>query len=222
VLQFYNYRLDVFVANYYVGPAGVGLYNVSARMAEALWFLPNSVGFVIFPRAAASTSETMNRFTPRVFRATLAITVLGAIALALLGRFFIRVVYTAEFLGAYLPMLVLLPGVALLGGGKVLTNEIAGRGYPHYNSINAALALVLTLILDLVLIPRYGIVGAALASTVSYSAIFVMAVLFYWIVSRENAIETAPAVEQTGLANPSGLAARAEPKFSSTRTGNQE
>lgn len=221
VLQFYNYRLDVFVVNYYVGPAGVGLYNVSARMAEALWFLPNSVGFAIFPRAAASTPETMNRFTPRVFRATLAITVLGAVALALLGRFFIRIVYTAEFLGAYLPMLVLLPGVALLGGGKVLTNEIAGRGYPHYNSANAALALVLTLILDLVLIPRYGIVGAALASTVSYSAIFVTAVLFYWIVSRDDTTEAVVTAAHTSFADPSGPATKFKSQLSS-RTGNQE
>jgi len=79
---------------------------------------------------------------------------------------------------------VLLPGVVLLGGAKVLTNEIAGRGYPHYNSVNSGLALILTVILDLVLIPRYGALGAALASSLAYTAIFFTAIGFYLNVSR--------------------------------------
>jgi O-antigen/teichoic acid export membrane protein len=82
-------------------------------------------------------------------------------------------------------MLALLPGVVLLGGGKVLTNEIAGRGYPHYNSINAGLALILTIALDLILIPRYGVLGASLASSVAYTLIFLTAIAFYLIVSRK-------------------------------------
>jgi Na+-driven multidrug efflux pump len=71
-----------------------------------------------------------------------------------------------------------------LGGAKVLANEIAGRGYPKYNSINAGLALVLTIVFDLILIPRYAVLGAALASTIAYTAIFFTAIGFYLTVSR--------------------------------------
>lgn len=83
-------------------------------------------------------------------------------------------------------MLALLPGVVFLGSAKVLTNEIAGRGYPHYNSINAGLALVLTVILDLMLIPQYGVLGAALASSIAYMVIFFVAIGFYLGVSRRK------------------------------------
>ncbi len=101
----------------------------------------------------------------------------------------IQVIYSDLFLAAYQPLLALLPGVILLGGGKVLTNEIAGRGYVHYNSVNAGLALVLTVIFDLLLIPRWGVLGASWASTIAYSAIFLTAVIFYRSVSRnQNAI----------------------------------
>jgi Na+-driven multidrug efflux pump len=68
----------------------------------------------------------------------------------------------------------------------VLTNEIAGRGYPQYNSINSGLGLVLTVILDLLLIPGYGVLGAAIASSVAYTAIFSVAVGFYLFVSRRK------------------------------------
>jgi O-antigen/teichoic acid export membrane protein len=191
VLQFFNYRLDVFIVNYFLGPAGVGVYGVSVGLAELLWYLPNAVGFVIFPKAAASKPEEMNAFTPRVFRLTLLLTAFGGAGLALFAKPLIKLIYSSAFAGAYVPMLALLPGAVLLGAGKVLTNEIAGRGYPHYNSINAGVALVLTVALDLLLIPRYGILGAAVASSVAYSAIFVTAVVFYRTVSRKTSQRSA-------------------------------
>jgi O-antigen/teichoic acid export membrane protein len=106
--------------------------------------------------------------------------------LALLGPLLISIVFGPAFSASYAPLLALLPGIVLLGGGKVLTSELAGRGYAHYNSINAGMALVLTVVLDLALIPRLGVTGAAIASTVAYSVIFVTAVFFYLLVSRRS------------------------------------
>jgi len=186
ILQFFNYRLDMFIINYFLGSSGAGLYSVSVAIAELLWYLPNAVGFVILPKAAASEARDMNRFTPRVFGITLALTALGGVGIAVLGQPFIRLIYSSDFLPAYTPLLALLPGVVLLGSAKVLTNEIAGRGYPHYNSINSALALVVTIGLDMLLIPRYGVLGAAIASSAAYTLIFVTAVIFYSSVSRRS------------------------------------
>jgi O-antigen/teichoic acid export membrane protein len=186
VLQFFNYRLDMFIVNYFLGPSDVGIYSISVGMAELLWYFPNAVGFVIFPKAASTKPEVMNHFTPRVFKITLGLTALGAILLIFLGKPLIGYVYSSSFLPSYAPMVTLLPGVVLLGGAKVLTNEIAGRGYPEYNSINSGLALILTIILDLILIPRYGVIGAAMASSISYSAIFFLSIGFYLFVSRKK------------------------------------
>jgi len=189
VLQFFNYRLDLFLVNYFLGPSSTGIYTVAVAMAEMLWYLPNAVGFVIFPKSANTKAETMNRFTPRVFRLTMALTAAGAVAMAIFGKPFIDIVYSPAFASAYGPMLALLPGVVLLGGGKVLTNEIAGRGYPQYNSIASGVSLVLTIGLDLLLIPRLGVLGAAVASSVAYIAIFILALVFYRsVVNRQRKI----------------------------------
>ena len=191
MLQFFNYRLDVLLLNYYLNTTEVGIYSVSTRLAELLWNLPSSVGFVIFPKAAASTPEELQHFTPRVFRITLAMTAIGAIGLAFLGKPLIRIIYDQAFISAYLPLLALLPGVVLIGGAKVLTNEIAGRGYPHYNSINSGLSLILTLLFDLLLIPRYGMLGAAIASSLSYTMVFFLALFFYATANRQS-LNTSP------------------------------
>ena len=106
LFQFFNYRLDVFIVNYFLGPASVGIYIVSVMVTELLWYLPNAVGFVIFPKSAATSPEAMNAFTPRVFRITLGLTALGALGLAALGKPLIQVIYSSAFVGAYVPMLV--------------------------------------------------------------------------------------------------------------------
>ncbi len=187
LMQFFNCRLDAFIVNAFVGPASVGIYGVAVSLAELLWHLPNSVGFVIFPKASSTDHQSMNRFTPRVFWIVLAISGVAATGIALFGKLMIRLIFSEAFLAAYVPLLALLPGVVLLGAGKVLTNDIAGRGYPHYNSIVAGLTLVITVVLDLLLIPRMGILGAAIASSVAYSSTFLLSMMFYGIVSRRSA-----------------------------------
>lgn len=184
LLQFFNYRLDMFLVNFFLDPASVGIYSVSVRMAELLWYLPNAVGFVIFPKAASAKPAEMSSFTPRVFWTTLALTAAGAVGLAILGRLLIVVIYSPAFLGAYAPLLALLPGVVLLGGAKVLTNVIAGRGYPQYNSVNAGVSFLLTVVLDLLLIPAHGVLGASIASSISYASTFIIAIGFYLALSR--------------------------------------
>ena len=184
LLQFFNYRLDMFLVNFFLDPASVGIYSVSVRMAELLWYLPNAVGFVMFPRAASAKPAEMRSLTPRVLWATLALTTAGAVGLAILGRLLIVVIYSPAFLGAYAPLLALLPGVVLLGGAKVLTNVIAGRGYPQYNSVNAGVSFLLTVVFDLLLIPAHGVLGASIASSVSYASTFIIAIGFYLALGR--------------------------------------
>lgn len=191
IFQFLNYRLDTFIVNFFLGTAGVGIYGSAVSLGELLWQFPNAVGFVIFPKSSATRPEEMNRITPKILNITLGITGLTAIALALAGPFLIKLIYGPAFAASYQPLLALLPGIVLMGGGKVLANEIAGRGHQHYNSINAGLSLVLTILLDLTLIPRYGAVGAAVASSLAYSAFFIVALVFYLRVSRTTTRSTA-------------------------------
>jgi len=94
LLQFFNYRLDLFIVNFFLGPAEVGIYGVAVVIAELLWKLPNATSFVIFPKSANSTQKEMNRFTPRVFWIVLGISCIGAIGLATFGKSFILIVFS--------------------------------------------------------------------------------------------------------------------------------
>ena len=69
----------------------------------------------------------------------------------------------------------LLAGIVALSAGRVLSNDIAGRGRLILNAYGGLAAVATNVVLNLLWIPRYGIVGAAWASTVSYSVSFLMA-----------------------------------------------
>ena len=53
---------------------------------------------------------------------------------------------------------------------KIMTSYISGRGRAGLVSIAITIALALNVVANFILIPRYGIVGASLASVISYTA----------------------------------------------------
>jgi O-antigen/teichoic acid export membrane protein len=187
VVNFFNYRLDSLLINFFMNPAEVGIYSVSVRLAEFLWVLPRTVAYVIMPKAAATDHKSMNRFTPKVFALTLGITLISALGFIVFGSAIIDSVFGPAFAGAYGPLLFLLPGAIMLASTKVLTSDITGRGYPQYNSMSVGVAFVLTVVLDITLIPIYGIYGAALVSSLAYGSVSILSVFFYLKVRRKSA-----------------------------------
>jgi O-antigen/teichoic acid export membrane protein len=186
LLQHFNYRIDLFFVSAFLGANGVGIYSVAVGLAEVLWHLPGAVAFVIFPRTAGSSIEKSRRDLGPALWLTLGATAMGAALIALVGRPAIRLLFSEAFLDAYVPLLLLLPGVVLLGGAKVLAGVIGGRGFPHLNSINSGISLAVTVVLDLILIPRYGVAGASIASTAAYATTFVTALAMWGLVGRDR------------------------------------
>lgn len=181
--QFFSYRLDSFLVNALVSSAALGIYSVATRLAELLWLLPGAVSTVVLSRATTRSASELNRTTPRLFGRTTALVLMGALVIAMLSGVAVPVLYGSAFSAATVPLLLLLPGVVMLGGATVLTNELAGRGHPGYNTINSITGLLVTIALDVVLIPRLGIRGAAIASTSAYGVNSVLAVAFFLRVS---------------------------------------
>ena len=190
IIQFFNYRLDTLMLAYFMDVADVGYYSIAVTLAEALWYLPSTVGTMIFARTIGLSSDEANRTTPRICRNTLLITLLASLAVFLLGRYVILLLYGSEFLPSVRPLWILLPGIVSLSVYKVLGNEIAGRGKPVINSIALGVSLVVNFFLNWLLIPRWGISGAAFASTVSYTVTAVMTLVVFTRMSGNSWFDT--------------------------------
>lgn len=180
IIGFLNYRIDMFLVNGFLNPTAVGFYSIGVGLGEKLWMVSHAASTVLFPRVAAETDEHRRKeFTPLVARSVLWISVLGALAVFFLSHWLVNFLYSAAFLPAVQPLQILLPGIVALSVGRVLANDIAGRGRPMLNTYVGAGALATNVALNLIWIPRYEIAGAAWASTVSYSLTFVVRLLLY-------------------------------------------
>ena len=177
VLNFLNMRLDVVLLNVLSTPAAVGVYATAAVISELTWQPSLAVSKVIFPRtAAAPDAGAALATTLASTRVTFALTVLVGILVGAVGWVAIPVVFGDGFAGARSALLVLLPGSALWSLSRVLTAALSGMGLPQIGSVVAGASFALTITGDLLLIPRYGVNGAAVASTVAYAGAGLVAV----------------------------------------------
>jgi len=180
IAQFFNYRLDMFIVNYFVGVANVGLYSTAVAGAELLWYIPQAVATILFPRTAAVGVEEAKLFTPKVCRNTFLITFIAALGLSIVSKPLIIFFYGEAYAPSVIPLWLLMPGVVALSISKVLCGDLAGRGLLQYGAYSSAISLVVTVVCDLLLIPRWGITGAAVASSMSY-CIAALVVLFFYV-----------------------------------------
>jgi O-antigen/teichoic acid export membrane protein len=124
---------------------------------------------VFFPHVAGSKREEADRQVGAVSRVTILITSGVAIALIPVATLLIHLILPA-FVPALPPFYLLLPGVVALSVTKVLSSYVAGVGRTVWTSYVNVGSLILNVAANVVLIPRFGIIGASAASVISYSA----------------------------------------------------
>jgi O-antigen/teichoic acid export membrane protein len=168
LFQLLNYRVDMLIIAALLTNADLGLYSISVLIAEVVWYLPSSVGQVLYAKIAADTAESANTFTPLICRSIILIVLIACIFLYIISDFIIPWLFTASFLPSVMPLKLLLPGIVFLSISKVLGSDLIGRGFPQYSTIAAGISFIATVVFDLLLIPTLGINGASLASTIAY------------------------------------------------------
>lgn len=164
-----NYRIDIMILDYMVPPEDIGIYSIGTNVAELLWQLPAAVGMVLFAKSANTqiSTDAVERSTA-ILRLVLPIMIITSFLIAIVAPILIQIVYGTEFVEAGNVLRLLLPGVIAITISKVLHPDLAGRGHPLYALRVFVLSLIINVVLNFILIPGYGINGAALASTISY------------------------------------------------------
>ena len=181
VLQYLNYRLDLFLVAYFRDLRQVGLYALAATLTQLVWLISGAVATAVFARVGAAVDEPRRAAeqTATLARTVLVIQFGLALILAVAAQPLLRTLYGTPFEPAASALWLLLPGAVVLGGAAVLSAHVAGLGRPDLNLVGAIAGLIVTVILDLVLIPSAGISGAAIASSASYGATAAVAAFFF-------------------------------------------
>jgi len=188
VLTFLNYRLDIFLVNYLLNPISTGVYVVAVNIAERLWILSQSVSFVLLPRLSElhGTEGGSHGLAQTLAKAVFLVTLVAVGILAVVSKPFIVLLFGPEYAGASSALLWLLPGIAFGNLSRVLSNDIAARGRPELNTYSATLEVGVNLAANVLLIPKMGINGAALATTLAYTCDAAMKVAVFSHLNRNR------------------------------------
>ena len=182
--NYLNFRLDTFLVNIFANPTQVGFYAVAVGLAEIIWYVSSAAATVLAPRVASAEAATSEITTGRVSRVVFATSLLGALALAVVAPFLIRILFGSAFSPSVVAVWLLLPGIVTLSVARVLSSYLLGRNRLKVDFFASLAGLAMTLVLDLTLIPRYGFVGAAIASSVAYTT--TMLVNMTWVVRNSH------------------------------------
>ncbi|HVD46684.1 MAG TPA: polysaccharide biosynthesis C-terminal domain-containing protein [Candidatus Limnocylindria bacterium] len=178
-----SYRLDALMVNGLSGVMSLGYYSVATAMAEGLWYGANALALVMFPHISSMDKKEADRITPVVCRNAVFLTLIGAVVMFAVSRQLILAIFGPALIPALQPLWLLLPGIVTLTVAKIITSYLSGIGKPIYSTYLAAGSMILTVVMDLALIPPYGINGAAAASSIVYT---LTAVASVWIFKRES------------------------------------
>ena len=170
-------RADLLVVNHFRGPEEAGVYSVASQFALLLMLLPGVIATLLFPRVTAE-QDARGETTCLVTRYTTFIMFLCCLA-AVPFSLLLPVLYGAAFSDATKLLLILLPGVYLMGLESVLVQHFNALGLPRAIPVFWVITLALNLVLVFTLVPRFGAQGAAIASSISYAAIFALVALHF-------------------------------------------
>jgi O-antigen/teichoic acid export membrane protein len=168
VLQFLNLRLDLLLVPLILDLASAGVYLIAVRMSEVVTQISSAAAALLFS-AVARDGPTRTDLTERTTRATMIAVVVSGTAIAIAAEPLLTTFFGPEFGAAASALRITMIAMVPLAVSRLLAGDMKGRGRAGLVSISAGAALVATIALDLLLIPSYGIEGAALASLIAYT-----------------------------------------------------
>lgn len=181
-----NYKLDILILGYFEDSINIGIYSVGTNLAELIWQVPAAAGLILFGKSANSKSEieAVTR-SVKLLRMIFPFLILFCIVFSLLSPIIVKLLYGSDFAESSTIIVMLLPGVLFMVIVKLLHSDLAGRGFPLYALWITIGPLILNVILNFILIPKYSIYGSAGATTISYA---ISGLLFLIVYSRREKV----------------------------------
>lgn len=165
-----NTRIDQLILGSVASAEALGSYSIAVLLSELIWIVPAALGQVIYNRVASNKDKTLNlELVKKTHRIMISFLLLCTLLMALLGPYVIPFVYGSDFSGAILPFLVLLPGTLIMVSTKLLSKLFTASGHISITNKVQIISSIVSIILYFTLIPRMGILGAAIGASIGYA-----------------------------------------------------
>jgi O-antigen/teichoic acid export membrane protein len=170
IMNLANYRLDQWIVGTVAGSRELGLYSIAVAWGEALFFMPTALATVQRPDLVRDSARRAAERAARVFRLCMLGTLPLALFLIVAAPFLCATIFGDDFRGSIDDLRILAVGGFGIVALKLLGDALVAQGWPLRTTSAVGVAFLVTVGLDVALIPPLGGLGAAIASTVAYTA----------------------------------------------------
>ena len=178
VLRISNRRVDQLILSFLVPLNSLGLYYVAVSLSELVQLLPSKAIPILFNIINKEENPIIRKnILVQSHRIILFVTIGLSITLAAAGYFIINFLYGKEFSYSFFIFLLYLPGTITYMGTRVILQYFGAVGKPFYLTLIQLSGILMGLPLYFILIPFYGVIGAAISSSIAYSITSFVAIL---------------------------------------------
>jgi O-antigen/teichoic acid export membrane protein len=177
----------------------IGFYMLAVTAITVIWTIPDSITTALKPKITMKGEPERKKLVPPSLRICMISVIAASIIAAAFVKPAIAIVFgdgsgnSDDWTPAAIPFYWLIPGILTLSLAKIFATDLFSRGKPYYATGISIFSLVVNLILNFVLIPRPGyyggMVGAAIASSCSYTISFILFCYFYTRESGSTLVE---------------------------------
>jgi len=175
-----NYYADTLMIGYFLTAEAVGVYSVAVILSQFLWLIPDSIQKITYPIISEyhgkKRNEEINQIVTKTMRYTTCILITIGIIALIYSKYAIELIYGDSFGESIKPFRILLIGTIIFGVVKSISSVFAAIGRTDLFAKIPIISAIINVLLNFLLIPIYGITGAAIATATSlcvYSAIMV-------------------------------------------------
>jgi O-antigen/teichoic acid export membrane protein len=177
-----NLRIDVYIIAALTSSATLGTYTIAVAGADTLKILTQVLSQTAGPRIGSASLSESAQFTAKCVRNNLLIALVPCAMTLIAAPWIVALLYGQRFLGSVSPLQILSVGIFASAPASILSTFYTLRlGRPMVSFWNNAFSAAICCGLSFVLIPTFGMLGAAWASTLAY---IVSQVHFLWLFTR--------------------------------------
>ena len=172
-LQVHNW-MDILVIGWLLSQSDVGVYEIAWRVAGVTTLLAGAIGVALLPQTsaldAAEEAARIGRLVSATFVPALLFIVPATFGVLVLAPDILRVVFGAEYATAGLVLVVLVGGKGPEAIQMIVGKTLLGLDHPNLVARATVVTLVSNLVLNVALVAEFGLIGAAVATTLSFTA----------------------------------------------------
>lgn len=184
LVQYLDFRVDVFLVMYMLGSGALGLYSVGIAIGEFIWQLSSAMINPSIRDIGGRDFARATEVTAKCVRHSFVLVIVAALFVAALARPMVPLIYGRAFSYGSVLTIALLPGIVSYSMMPALSAFFSQQlGQPRIPLYFSALSTVVCAIVTILTLPRFGLIAAAVATSISYTIAFVAAAMYFARVS---------------------------------------